>query len=346
MLGQIACKQVNDKKTIINIAVKAPAEGKIFLVKIGFNDEKEQVVDSSNNGVINIYSFKVTKDLSAFYKLKVPFFSNAVYIIPDEDIVDVQINLANNSFKVNGSRASNVLYSFYSTLKELNTNELPENAAMFPGLNKITSSYTIPFMDTVSSPAIFMIAYNTVEFGKDYTTLKEVVDKAAKRFPSVDYIKQLKEDVYKMIDIYEKEFNVNDKLPAISLVDIDSIQFSTASLNGKYYLINFWSTWCEQCFSQMDNMKKLYLTIDTTKLSFVSTAVDNNTKDWKSIIKHNKYGWTNLIDEKMWKGEAVNTLKFDSIPFNFLVSPEGIVVAKAIPPDSLQYYLAKYSLLK
>ena len=346
LLGQIACKQVNDKKTIINIAVKAPAEGKIFLVKIGFNDEKEQVVDSSNNGVINIYSFKVTKDLSAFYKLKVPFFSNAVYIIPDADVVDVQINLANNKFEVTGSKASNVLYRFYNTLKGMNANELPENSAMVPGLNKITNSYTLPFMDTVSSPANFMIAYNTVEFGKDYATLKGVVDKAGKRFSTVGYINRLKDDVYKMIDIYEKEFNVNDELPSISLGNIDSIQYSTASLKGKYYLINFWSTWCEQCVFQLDKMKKLYPSIDTTKLSFVSTAVDNNRNDWKNIVQQNNYTWTNLIDEKMWKGEAVNTLKFDSIPFNFLVSPEGKVLAKAIPPDSLQYYFTKYSLMK
>ncbi|MEI6184401.1 MAG: TlpA disulfide reductase family protein [Bacteroidota bacterium] len=346
LFGHTACKQIKSNNSKISIVVKAPAEGKIYLVKIGLNDENEQVVDSSVVGVFNTYTFTVKKDISAFYQVKVPFFKNAVYVIPDADVVDVKINLANNKFSVEGSNATGVLYEFYASLKSLNANELPGNAAIFPGINKITTSYTFPFMDTVSSPATFMVAYNTVEFGKDYATLKAVVDKAAKRFPSVGYIIRLKEDAYKMIDIFEKEFNVNDLLPSISLGNIDSIQYSTASLKGKYYLINFWSTWCEQCFSQMDNMKKLYPSIDTLKLSFVSTAVDNNRNDWKNIIQQKKYNWTNLIDEKMWKGDAVNTLKFDSIPFSFLVSPEGKVLAKAIPPDSLQYYLSKYRLLK
>ncbi len=341
-----SCNTIEKKTTEIRITIESPANGKLLLTRIGFSDEKDLVVDSSKEGLFYSYSFTVKKDISAFYQVKVPFFSNAVYVIPDADVIDVQINLANNKFKVNGSTASNVLYSFYSTLKELNTNELPENAALIPGLNKITTGYTLPFMDTVSSPANFMIAYNTVEFGKDYATLKGVVDKASKKFPTVGYINRLKDDVYKMIDIYEKEFNVNDELPSISLGNIDSIQYSTASLKGKYYLINFWSTWCEQCFFQLDKMKKIFPSIDTTKLSFVSTAVDNNRNDWKNIVQQNNYTWTNLIDEKMWKGEAVNTLKFDSIPFNFLVSPEGKVLAKAIPPDSLQYYFTKYSLMK
>ena len=341
-----SCNTIEKKTTEIRIAVESPANGKLLLTRIGFSDEKDMVVDSSKEGLFYTYIFTVKKDISAFYQVKVPFFNNAVYVIPDADVVDVKINLANNKFSVEGSKATGVLYEFYASLKSLNANELPENAALVPGLNKITNSYTFPFMDTVSSPATFMVAYNTVEFGKDYATLKAIVDKAAKRFPSVGYIIRLKEDAYKMIDIFEKEFNVNDLLPSISLGNIDSIQYSTASLKGKYYLINFWSTWCEQCFSQLDNMKSIYPSIDTSKLSFVSTAVDNNRNDWKNIIQHNKYNWTNLIDEKMWKGDAVNTLKFDSIPFSFLVSPEGKVLAKAIPPDSLQYYLTKFSLLK
>ncbi len=341
-----ACHNAEKKTSEIRISIEAPATGKIYLTKIGFNEEKDKIVDSSINGLFYNYSFKVPNDLSAFYQVKVPFFSNSVYIIPDADIVNVSINLSNNKFTVNGSPASSVLYGFYTTLKAKNANELPSDVSITPGINNITTSYTLPFMDTVSSPAIFMIAYNTVEFGKDYTTLKKVLDKAAKRFPTVSYILQLKVDADRMIDVYEKEFNINDQLPSINLIDTDSLQYSTASLKGKYYLINFWSTWCEQCFPYLESMKQQYGTVDTTKIAFVSAAVDDNRIDWKHIVQQNKYSWKNLIDVKMWKGDAVNTLKFDSIPFNFLVSPEGKVLAKAITPDSLQYYLEKHNLLK
>jgi hypothetical protein len=38
----------------------------------------------------------------------------------------------------------------------------------------------------------------------------------------------------------------------------------------------------------------------------------------------------------MWKGTAVRTLKFDSIPFNFLVDPKGKIIAKALNASNLE----------
>ena len=344
--GLIGCKQENDQKCIIHINIKAPSEGIINLVKIGLNDGNEQVVDSSGNGIFSSFSFSVAKDPSSFYQVKIPLFSNSIYIIPDTKEISIQANLANKKSTVNGSVVNNVLYTFYKTLKELNTTVSPEKGGVLKGINRATSSYTLSFIDTVSNPALFMVAYNTIEFNNDFKLLKEVVDKASKRFPAVNYIGQLKMDVYRMIDVYEKEYNVGDVLPAIALENNYSNTFSTATLKGKYYFINFWSTWCDHCFPYMESIKKQASNIDNTKLAFVSTAIDDNKDDWKKIIQQQGYNWTHIIDEKMWKGEAVNTLKFDSIPFNFLVSPEGKVLAKAIHPDSLQYYLGKYNLLK
>ena len=339
------CK--NDKHiTTIHLTVVAPAEGKVYLTKVGFIDDKDKIVDSSKELLIYNYSFKVNKDSSSMYYLKLPYFSKKVYFIADADDINIEVNLAKKSFIVNGSVSSNVYYDFIKSLSLVNNSHSTEQLAIVHGQNNADKIFTLPFIDTVSSPAVFMVAYNTIEFGNDYKLLKEVVDKASLRFPTVNYIQQLKVEAYRMIDIFEKEFNVNDSLPSFSLRNNDSILFSTASLKGKYYLINFWSTWCETCFYFMESMKKSYPAIDSSKFAFVSTAIDDNKSIWKRIIHQQNYSWTNLIDEKMWKGEAVNTLKFDSIPFNFLVSPQGRVLAKAITPDSLQIVLKKYNLIK
>jgi hypothetical protein len=71
------------------------------------------------------------------------------------------------------------------------------------------------------------------------------------------------------------------------------------------------------------------------KFEIVSVAIDSEKEDWELILEKENLNWTQLIDEKMWQGTAVKTLKFDSIPFNFLVNPEGRIIAKAIKPDSL-----------
>jgi len=339
------CK--NDKQiSSIHLTVVAPAEGKVYLTKVGFIDEKDKIVDSSKELLIYNYSFSVKKDSSSLYYLRLPYFSKKVYLIADADNINVEVNLAKKSFTVSGSVSSNIFYDFIKAIKSVNNNPSTEQIAIIHGQNNADKIFTLPFIDTVSNPAVFLTAYNTIEFGNDYKLLKEVVDKASTRFPAVNYIQLLKNDAYRMIDIFEKEFNVNDSLPSFSLRDNDSILFSTASLKGKYYLINFWSTWCESCYYFMESMKKSYPAIDSSKFVFVSAAIDDNKNSWKKILNQQHYSWTNLIDEKMWKGPAVNTLKFDSIPFSFLVSPKGIVLAKAITPDSLQIVLRKYNLIK
>jgi len=340
-----ACNHPHNDICKIHIKVLAPAEGKLELIRIGFIDQKDSIFKSSENGIFNDFTFEVKKDPTTIYKLKVPLLNRDIFCIPDVNDINIEVNLAGNIAMVNGSESSTELLNFIATLKKQNNNLLANNINV-SGHSNTEINFTLPFMDSVSNPAIFMVAYNTIEFGKDYKLLKEVVDKAFIKFPKITYIKQLKEDANNMIDVYEKEFNINDQLPAIILLDIDSTKYSTAANKGKYYYINFWSTWCEQCFTNLETMKNLYANIDTSRISFVSTAIDNNHSDWKQIINKNNYSWKNLIDEKMWKGIAVNTLKFDSIPFNFLVSPEGKVLGKAIPPDSLQYYLAKFNLLK
>ena len=144
-----------------------------------------------------------------------------------------------------------------------------------------------------------------------------------------------------MISIYEEEFNVGDSLPSVKLPDGSGNMFSTASFRGKYYLIDFWSTWCRQCMIFDEYKKTLRREIPAEKLGMVSVALDDSRGTWLSLINRNHYDWPQLIDDKMWRGVAALTLKFDSIPFNFLVSPKGIVIAKAIPADSLASVLKR-----
>jgi hypothetical protein len=73
----------------------------------------------------------------------------------------------------------------------------------------------------------------------------------------------------------------------------------------------------------------------------VSVAIDAEKESWQKMITQEHLNWPQLIDEKMWQGIAVKTLKFDSIPFNFLVSPQGKIIAKGIRQDSLVSIISK-----
>jgi thiol-disulfide isomerase/thioredoxin len=197
------------------------------------------------------------------------------------------------------------------------------------------------FADTVNSPAAFMAVYDLVGFGRDYPAQTRFIKAAEARFPSNPDILQLRDDVLGFIKIMQEEFQPGEQLPPITLPDAEGRPFSTATLKGKYYLIDFWSTWCPQCLPFAQAKTDLSRLFPAGKFEIVSVAIDAEKEDWKKAIILQKAGWPQLIDTAMWQGKAVRTLKFDSIPFNFLVDPRGRIIQKGIPADSLVAAVAK-----
>jgi peroxiredoxin len=193
----------------------------------------------------------------------------------------------------------------------------------------------VQYADTVKSPAAFVRVYNVIDFDKNYKALKKFITFNAARFPNYAPIQEIKKRAMDVIRIYEEEFNLGDKLPSITLNDVNDLPFSTSSLKGQYYLIDFWSILCQDCIV-FKTAEKRITDKGYNKVKFVSVALDDQKQNWKSLVLTNKLNWTQLIDEEMWDGPTVRTLVFDSIPFNFLVSPQGRVIKKAIKPDSLE----------
>jgi thiol-disulfide isomerase/thioredoxin len=193
----------------------------------------------------------------------------------------------------------------------------------------------VPVADTITSPAAFMRICDVIEFGNDHKGWEKFMAKAAKRFPTYQPIQELAKESMEVVSIYEEEFVVGDKLPSVILPDKLGLPVPTDSRRGKVVLIDFWSTWCPQCIPFSRAKKAARAKFPKDQFEIISIAIDSEKEEWLRVIEAEKYDWLQLIDERMWRGVTVNTLKFDSIPFNFLLSPDGKVVDKAIKPDSL-----------
>src|SRR6185369_14055447 len=154
-------------------------------------------------------------------------------------------------------------------------------------------------------------------------------------------IQKLKDETLDYLKIFEEEYNVGDVLPELVLPDRMGIKFSTYSLKGKFVFIDFWSTWCEACMQYDKEKEKAKKIFAPEKFEIVSIALDAEKEAWKNYLQQKKYDWPQLIDEKMWNGPTRKAYKIDSIPFNFLVAPDGRVLAKAIKPDSVVAVISK-----
>lgn len=344
----------------VTVRIKGAAGKKIFLYREAFINEQRTVIDSAIVIDLNhLVRFTIIEARERAFSIRVEGSANSYYFINDVPQVNIEANNINGSYTVLSSPASSSLKVFNDNqallskelrkldkgIKSLKTDGKGGTDSLqnlFNNQYKIYMANYRAYADTVKSPAAFMLIYENIDFGKQHNELKIFADKAAKRFPGYEPVAQLQKEVYDVADIFEKEFKVGDILPNIELQTSTGKQFSTSSFNGKYYLMDFWASWYPKSYTINYHKKKLWKSYKEKGLEMVSVALEDDAANWLSVIHKDSLQWTQLIDKKMWRGTAAKTLKFDSIPFNFLVDPNGRIVEKAIKPDSLDAVIGKY----
>jgi len=357
-----ACNTKKQAETKIVFHISSGYHKKFYLQNVPFADEKLMLLDSATaKADPDSLVFLLPAKGERLFRVIAPEVDLNIVFINDAARLDIYADYGNTArYSFLGSPASVSLKQFMDrqdsigrvgrtisqtidSLKMTKTNRAKSDSLQQLLNDRIKYSFQQykNFEDTVHSPAAFMFMYNNVDFGNDYAGLKKFILQAANRFAGYTPVQQLKEEALAMIKIYEEEYNIGDTLPPITLPDQYGHLFSTASLKGKYYLVDFWSTWCPQCMAYNEPKKAIKKQFSSDSFEVVSVAVDAEEQNWQKIIEQEHFNWPQLIDEKMWQGNAVKTLKFDSIPFNFLVSPQGKIIAKAIQPDSLLTTISK-----
>jgi protocatechuate 3,4-dioxygenase beta subunit/peroxiredoxin len=122
----------------------------------------------------------------------------------------------------------------------------------------------------------------------------------------------------------------------------DAKSLSLSSLRGKYVLVNFWIAVYPQCVAETPTLKKIWEAHGRNEqFALLGIAVDPSPVDPHAYAKKNELAWPNgcLDDAARLKISLEYALR--SIPSNWLIGPDGKVVAKEIPSDALADTVAR-----
>ncbi|MEO8934291.1 MAG: TlpA disulfide reductase family protein, partial [Xanthomarina sp.] len=182
-------------------------------------------------------------------------------------------------------------------------------------------------------------------------SLSLVEDKArTDDFYSVD-------SLYNALSLYAQQTNAGKRIAkklevlkrsAIGQLFIDFVQADTSghpiklsNYKGKYVLLDFWASWCHPCRAENPIILSAYNLYKNKNFTVLAVSLDEDLSKWKKAINEDKMPWEQVSDLKGFKNSIAKTYGISAIPCNFLINPNGIIIAKDLRDVELTNKLAE-----
>ena len=121
---------------------------------------------------------------------------------------------------------------------------------------------------------------------------------------------------------------INTPAPDFSLKDINGSSLSLSALKGQVVLLNFWSTTCPPCVSELPALNQLHSELGKGGLSVVGIAIDPSPKPVKELTIRLKLGFPVLLDSS--KDVYFDSYGLFGQPVSLIIDRKGLVREKLV----------------
>jgi peroxiredoxin len=350
-----SCK---DKSTFtLSGTIKNPASLKsVYLLEA--DSSQINVIDSTKLNEDGKFQFKHAAPYSNLFKLRVGG-SIFDFIAQNGDAINFTTDLNNNAheYQISGSDNSekikefNKISNFYG---DKNSKVADEYQAKSQALGKQSDSlmkiYLPVFeknLEDYGQAVLKFVSENKKSLAGFYAMTS--LDQFKYEQQMVAYTDSIKDDfkdnpgvqhfVRQMMAV--KPISVGHKAPDFTITGIDGKPINLSDYKGKYVMLDFWASWCAPCRQENPNVVKQYNAFKSKGFNILGISLDVEKKDWQQAIAADKLTWAHGSDLKRFDGPAEKLYHIEAIPSNFIIDPQGVIVAKNITGSALEEFLNK-----
>ena len=253
------------------------------------------------------------------------------------------------SSKVTGSKSQDELNSLSEGMKELNNRYSEKNNAYQSALrtgNNTRAEALSKEMKEISDdamqiqkdfvknhPSSFVVPMilQSISSSLSASEIESIInslDPAVASTPEIVYQKSRLE-ILKLVE-------TGQKAPDFIMNNQQGKPVSLYSLTGKnILLIDFWAAWCGPCRKENPNIVKVYNEFKDKGFDILGVSLDRTAADWNKAVTDDKLTWTHVSDLKYWDNAAARMYGVNSIPANFLLDKNGIIIARNLRGQDL-----------